>query len=80
MFKNKCEDGKLNLAGMKIAELRMSKDRLSQKKLADALQIQGIDLNKNAIQQIECGKRFITDIELKAIAQFFGVTADELLN
>ncbi len=34
----------------------------------------------NAIQRIECGKRFVTDIELKAFAQILGITADELLN
>ena len=38
-----------------------------------------IDLEKNAIQQIESGKRFVTDIELNALAKVFGVTTDELL-
>ena len=41
--------------------------------------LQGIDLDKNAIQRIECGKRFVTDIELKAFAQILNTTADELL-
>lgn len=35
--------------------------------------------DKNAIQRIECGKRFVTDIELKAFAQIFGVSVDELV-
>ena len=47
--------------------------------LADKMQLAGIDLDKNAIQRIECGKRFVTDIELRAFAAVFGVTADELL-
>lgn len=53
--------------------------RVSQRKLADRLQLMGLDLGKNAIQQIESGQRFVTDIELKALAQALGVTADELL-
>lgn len=43
------------------------------------MQLAGIDLDKNAIQRIESGKRFVTDIELRAFAAVFGVTADELL-
>jgi transcriptional regulator with XRE-family HTH domain len=78
LFKNKNADGTLNIAGITIAELRKER-QLSQRALADQLQLKGIDLNKNAIQQIECGKRFITDIELKAFAYFFDVTTDDLL-
>lgn len=79
MFKNKNTDGTLNIAGTNIAKLRKER-QLSQRTLADQLQLEGIDLNKNAIQQIECGQRFITDIELKAFAQFFNVTTNDLLN
>ena len=43
------------------------------------MQLVGIDIDKNAIQRIECGKRFVTDIELKAFADIFGVTVNELL-
>ena len=61
-------------------ELRVAlPGRVSQRKLADKLQLMGLDLGKNAIQQIESGQRFVTDIELKALAQVLGVTADELL-
>lgn len=81
MFKNKASDGKLNLSGKRIAELRTAlPGKVSQRALSDMLQLEGIDLDKNAIQQIECGKRFVTDIELKALAKVFGVTTDELLS
>ena len=81
MFKNKAPDGRLNISGTKIAQLRLSMpERMSQRALADCLQLVGIDLGKNAIQQIESGERFVTDIELKALAKVFGVTADELLS
>ena len=34
---------------------------------------------KNAIRRIKRGQRFVTDIELKALAQVFGVGVDELI-
>lgn len=36
-------------------------------------------MDKNAIQRIECGKRFVTDIEVLAFAKVFDVTFEELL-
>ena len=53
--------------------------KLSQRALADKMQLIGIDVDKNAIQRIECGKRFVTDIELKAFAEIFGVSLDKLV-
>lgn len=79
MFKNRNTDGTLNLCGNKITELRKGKN-LSQRALADQMQLKGMDLNKNAIQQIESGQRFVTDIELKSFANFFEVTTDELVD
>lgn len=80
MFKNKTPDGKLNISGKKIAQLRTAMTKkVSQRALADMLQLEGLDLNKNAIQQIESGKRFVTDIELAVIAKVLGVSSDELL-
>ena len=79
MFKNK-NDGKNNLCGDIVRALRLSyPTKLSQRALADKMQLIGIDVDKNAIQRIECGKRFVTDIELKAFAEIFGVSADELI-
>ncbi len=80
MYKNRNSDGSLNISGRKIAKLRKSMiPKTSQKKLADMLQLEGLDLDKNAIQKIECGKRFITDIELKVLARALHVSADWLL-
>lgn len=79
MFKNK-NDGKNNLCGEKIKELRLNyPTKLSQRGLADKMQILGIDVDKNAIQRIECGKRFVTDIELKALSEIFLISVDELV-
>ena len=52
---------------------------VSQRALADSLQLQGIDVDKNAVQRIECGKRFVTDIELVAIASVLNVSVLDLL-
>ena len=80
MFKNKAEERGNNLCGQKIYELRKNAvPKMSQRILADKLQLKGIDLDKNAIQRIECGKRFVTDIELKAFAQIFEISCDLLL-
>ena len=79
MFKNKYE-GRNNLCGDNLRNLRLSyPTKLSQRALADKMQLIGIDVDKNAIQRIECGKRFVTDIELKGFAEIFGVSLDELL-
>ena len=78
MFINKSSDGTNNLCGQKIALLRKEKG-LSQRQLADALQLLGLDLDKNAVQRIEAGKRFVTDIELAALARFFEISVDRLL-
>ena len=79
MFKNKSE-GRNNICGEKIHKLRTEyPTRLSQRGLADKLQLIGIDVDKNAIQRIECGKRFVTDIELCAFSEVFGVSIEELV-
>ena len=80
MFKNKSKSGKNNLCGEKIYELRKAHiPKMSQRILAEQLQIKGIDVDKNAIQRIESGERFVTDIELKVLAEIFGVSTDFLL-
>ena len=80
MFKNK-NDGRNNLCGDKVKSLRLAySTKLSQRGLADKLQLIGIDVDKNAIQRIENGKRFVTDIELKALADIFEVSVNDLLN
>ena len=80
MFKNKNHQFN-NLCGKKIKEIRINKfPGLSQRGLADKLQLTGIDLDKNAIQRIESGQRFVTDIELLAFSQILEVSLYELLD
>ena len=79
MFINKNVDGSNNICGKKIATLRKDM-KISQRILADRLQLSGLDVDKNAIQRIEAGKRFVTDIELKIIAQVLNMSCDDLLD
>ncbi|MBO4980071.1 MAG: helix-turn-helix transcriptional regulator [Clostridia bacterium] len=81
MFKNKTAEGKNNICGNRIYELRKAHiPKMSQRILAEKMQLLGIDLDKNAIQRIECGQRFITDIEIVTFARVFGVSCDNLLS
>lgn len=80
MFKNKHADGKNNRCGNQIIALRKQRTpKMSQRILAEKFQERGLDLDKNAVQRIESGERFVTDIELAAMAAFFDVSADTLL-
>lgn len=78
MFINKSNAGLNNICGKKISALRKNLG-ISQRELADKLQLIGLDVDKNTIQRIECGKRFVTDIELKKIAEIFDISTDELI-
>ncbi|MEE1240046.1 MAG: helix-turn-helix transcriptional regulator [Acutalibacteraceae bacterium] len=79
MFINKTAEGLNNVCSKNIAKLRTAM-KISQREIADRMQLVGIDIDKNAIQRIECGKRFVTDIEIIAFAKVFKVGYDELLN
>lgn len=80
MYKNKTENGSNNICGTKIKILRENlPHKTSQKKLADMLQVAGLDLDKNAIQRIESGQRFVTDIELRIIKKVLNTSYEELL-
>ncbi len=78
MFKNKQKDGRLNRCGLQVRHLRKMMG-ISQRQVADGLQLLDLDVGKNAVQQIESGERFVTDTELYVLARFFRVSADELL-
>ncbi|MBE6815220.1 MAG: helix-turn-helix transcriptional regulator [Ruminococcaceae bacterium] len=78
MFINKTSDGLNNVCGKNISFYR-NQMKLSQRELADKLQLVGLDIDKNAIQRIECGKRFVTDIEIIGFTKVFNITFEELL-
>ena len=78
MFINKTNDGRNNLCGKVVAQRRIEM-KLSQRELADRLQLHGLDIDKNAVQRIEAGKRFVIDIELVVIAEVLDISLDKLL-
>lgn len=81
MYKNRAENGTNNICGKQIKSIRESlPKKTSQRALADELQRAGLDVDKNAVQRIESGQRFVTDIELKVLAEVLGVTYEELLD
>ena len=78
MFINKTADGNNNLCGHRVSKFRMEL-KISQRELADRLQLVGLDMDKNAVQRIEAGKRFVTDIELVGLSRVLDKSLDELL-
>ncbi len=52
---------------------------MKQKDLLTQLQIKGIDLNASGLSKLEGQLRYVTDFELKALADVLGVTVNWLL-
>ena len=67
-----------NIIGENVKKLRTSA-KLTQKELAEKLQLEGYEFSDLTILRIEQGKRFVPDYEIVALADYFGVTTDELL-
>lgn len=78
MFINKGNNGENNICGKQVAKYRKELSK-SQRQLADSLQLLGLDVDKNAIQRIEAGKRFVTDIEIVFLSKALKVTVNALL-
>lgn len=78
MFNNRTKGGRNNLCGINVAKLRKSL-KISQRELADRLQVIDLDIDKNAVQRIESGQRFVTDIEIIYISRVLAVTPEELI-
>lgn len=78
MFINKTPDKRNNICGKRVFEFRKEM-KLSQRELAEKLQLIGHDVDKNAIQRIESGQRFVTDIELVALCKVLEKSYEDLL-
>lgn len=79
MPKPRSTDGSKNLIGERLILLRQQ-HHLSQSRLALMLQLAGYDVDKNVITRIENNKRFVTDIELKALSEVFNVSYQYLID
>jgi len=81
MYKIKAPDGTNNICGKNIKRIRESQNPpLSQRKLAQKLQIMGYDIDNHFIRRVELGLRFVTDIEIKLLAQALNVSYEDLLD
>ncbi len=70
--------GDRNIVGAKI-EAKRKEMGLKQKALLTQLQIKGVDLNASGLSKLEGQLRYVTDFELKVIADVLGVTVNWLL-
>ena len=61
-----------NTSGSKLKELR-KKNKMSQRDLAEKLQLEGIDLTSKEISKIETNNRLVQDFELFAFAKIFSL-------
>ena len=72
-------DGKKNISGEKICELR-KKNKISQTALAAKMQVAGVNLGRDSISRIESGARFVSDYELKHFADVLNVPFSVLID
>ena len=72
----KFKNGKCNIAGDKIHQLREAA-HLSQEQLAASLQLSGLNLTQKAISRIETGERVIPDYELLYFSDVFQISVLE---
>ncbi len=79
MFKIKASDGKNNITGQKIMQIRKEK-KLSQRKLAEKMQLLGYDVDHYFIRRVENGERFVTDIDLIIFARTLEVDIAQLIS
>ncbi len=66
------------IIGSRIKSLRKAKN-LTQKELAEKLQLEGGEFSDITKLPVDQGKRIDTDFEVVLLADFFGITTDELL-
>lgn len=72
------ENNSKNLIGQRVKELRTEK-QLSQKALAEQLQLAGYEFSDLTVLRIEQGTRFVPDYKVVALAEFFHVSCEYLL-
>lgn len=78
-MKQRTDSNGKNLIGERLKLLRANA-KLSQRDLANKLQLIGIDMDKNVITRIETNKRYVTDFELQALKEIFNVSYDYLID
>jgi transcriptional regulator with XRE-family HTH domain len=75
----KYKDGRSNVSGCKIRELREAAG-ISQEQLAAQIQLAGLNLNQKAVSRIETGERVVPDFELLYFSEALEVPVCKLLD
>lgn len=70
--------GTENLVGQRIVALRKER-KIKQKELLAKLQTHGIEITQPGLSALEGQQRKVTDSELVALANIFGVSLNELV-
>lgn len=74
----KQELGDRNLVGARVEAAR-KKRGMKQKELLAQLQVSGVDMNASGLSKLEGQIRYVTDVELVALADILEVSVDYLL-
>ena len=73
------DGSKMNIIGGKVKQFR-KKNRMSQQKLSNKLELMGVYVCRGSVSRIEDWSRTVTDIELYALANVFGVSVDDMFD
>ena len=73
------DGSKMNIIGGKVKQFR-KKNRMSQQKLSNKLELMGVYVCRGSVSRIEDWSRTVTDIELYALAKVFGVSVDDMFD
>lgn len=69
-----------NIVGRRVRKARANKKpRLSQDALSGRLAARSVVIDRAGIAKIETGRRYVSDFEVKALAQALGVSVGWLL-
>lgn len=71
-------DGAKNISGERIRQARVTQ-RLTQGDLAARMQLNGVQIEREAISKIESGARFVADYELVHFLKVLGVAINWLV-
>lgn len=70
--------GNRNIVGARVEAARKSQG-MKQKTLLAQLQVNGVDMNASGLSKLEGQIRYVTDIELAALATILNVSVDWLM-
>lgn len=70
-------NGRKNLVGLLIQSYRLGR-KYSIRKMSEHLTVNGLEWDKNAVNQAELGRRVVTDIELLMLFRILGFSFKDL--